>query len=184
MNSKSFLLRIASLVVGVAMVSYGVGAVIASRNVSDMETNPAWWLQVIALVGGGVTACTWPLLAANKDRPKEKITPAIIRPNKPTASPDKLVCNCNCDCMSKAVNADERKDLDALHHLSDRLADQPQGLALCRQLQDCLFEKHHGVHDNVAIESTLNASVGEIQLTRSTSKGSSAKDREAPNNGE
>jgi hypothetical protein len=68
--------------------------------------------------------------------------------------------------------------------LADRLADQPQGLAFCRQLQDCLFEKHHGAHENVAVESSLNATAGEIQLSRSTSQGLSVQDKkEDPSDG-
>ena len=180
MNSST-LIRVTSLVLGVALVSYGVGAVIASRNVSGMETNPTWWLQVIALVGSGTTACVWPLLTA---KGQAVVTPVIIRPDKkPLADKSKGNCTCRC-CSSEIVEPAERKDLDSLHHLADRLSDQPQGLAFCRQLQDCLFEKHHGVHDNVAVESILNASVGEIQLSRSTSKGFSAKDKGEESDGE
>ena len=35
----------------------------------------------------------------------------------------------------------EYKDLSAVHHLAERLSESPEGVELCKQLQNYLFEE-------------------------------------------
>jgi len=146
-------LPILMTVCGVAIASYGVSAIAISRYV-DVQTHSVWWVQVLICLSVGLGLAAWPNLGVlqketpqPEPRPKPRPTPVPT----PTPTPD---IN-----EEMTLSATEQADLAALHHLSTRLLEIPEALAICRQLHDCVFELHHG---------SLNVTDGGTQLFESS----------------
>jgi len=118
---------------GLALVAYGIGGYITSR-MAQVETNLVWWAQAAGVVVVGGALFSWGLgrLLSKGGRP----TPVAVITN-----PNSRVRTTVSDGI---IDTQEQKDFEALHHMAARLRGNPQGLSLCRQLQDCLFELHHG----------------------------------------
>ena len=124
---------------GIAITSYGASAVVISRYV-DVQTHSIWWAQVLACLFGGLGLATLPNLKGVFQKETPQPEPEPEPESEPTPIP-----NVPDDKMKISVL--EQKDLAALHHLSTRLLEIPEALAMCRQLHDCMFELHHGSLD-------------------------------------
>ena len=118
---------------GLGLVVYGIGGYLTSQA-ADAEMNLNWWAQVGGVIGLGSVALLWglrrfifetgltPIAVINKPESRVRVVPKS----------DGIIDN------------QEQRDLEALHHMAARMRGNPQGLSLCRQLHDCLFELHHG----------------------------------------
>ena len=120
---------------GIALVLYGVGGYVTS-NLAGVETNLVWWAQVAGVVVVGGALSIWGLSVVMRDGSAAPIPVAVItNPKSRDRSPA---------TSDGIIDKQEQKDFEALHHMAARMRGNPQGLSLCRQIQDCLFELHHG----------------------------------------
>ena len=113
---------------------YGIGGYITSQA-ANAEMNLNWWVQIAVVVGMGSALLLWGLRRFIFE--DGLVTPIAVI-NKPES---------RVRVISKAdgiIDIQEQKDLESLHHMASRMRGNPQGLSLCRQLHDCLFELHHG----------------------------------------
>jgi len=124
----------AATLLGLGLVLYGVGGYITSQS-ADAEMNLNWWAQIVGVVGIGGVLLIWGLRRFLFDN--NLVTPIAVI-NKPE-SRVRVVPK-----SEGIIDGQEQKDLEALHHMATRMRGNPQGLSLCRQLHDCLFELHHG----------------------------------------
>jgi len=147
---------------GIGLVAYGVGGYLVS-NAADAEMNLVWWAQVAGIVVLGCVSAIWginrlvqgglvPTPIAVINTPESRVRPVI--------SHDGI------------IDKQEQKDNEALHHISSRMRGNPQGLSLCRQLHDCLFELHHGAivveeGHSVSFKSSLESNDEGTRLHRS-----------------
>ena len=121
---------------GIALVLYGVGGYVTS-NLATVETNLIWWAQVAGLVviGGGLFLWGYSRILKSNNG-------VIPIPLAVITNPKSRV---KVEAQSDGIiDKQEQKDFEALHHMAARLRGNPQGLSLCRQIHDCLFELHHG----------------------------------------
>lgn len=121
---------------GIALVLYGVGGYITS-NLAGVETNLVWWSQVAGIVvtGGGLFLWGLSRVLTNADSVTPIPVTVITNPKSRVRVPA---------TSDGIIDKQEQKDFEALHHMAARMRGNPQGLSLCRQIQDCLFELHHG----------------------------------------
>lgn len=121
---------------GVTLVLYGVGGYITS-SLAGAETNLIWWSQVAGVVVTGCVLFLWGLNRILKNDDSVTPTPVAVI----TSPKSRVQVPLTSDGV---IDNQEQKDFEALHHMAARMRGNPQGLSLCRQIQDCLFELHHG----------------------------------------
>ena len=140
------MLLVLMTICGVAIASYGASAVAISRYV-DVQTHSIWWAQVLVCLFGGLGLATLPNLKGmfQKETLQPDPGPGPRPRPRPTPTPPTPMPNVSDDEMK--ISMLEQEDLAALHHLSTRLLEIPEALAMCRQLHDCVFELHHGSLD-------------------------------------
>jgi len=108
---------------GSALIVYAASAVVASKY-TDVSTSLVWWVQVVLCVLAGIAIV---------------LLPDFLKKNNifKTNSEDNLEFDDN------VITSAEYQDLSAVHHLAERLSTSPEGVELCKQLQNYLFELHH-----------------------------------------
>ena len=147
---------------GGGLVVYGVGGYITS-NAANAEMNLVWWAQVAGLVVVGCVLGGWGI--NRLDRGGISPTPIAVI-NTPESRVRPVISH------DGVIDKQEQKDNEALHHISSRMRVNPQGLSLCRQLHDCLFELHHGAivveeGHSVSFKSSLESNDEGTRLHRS-----------------
>lgn len=126
---------------GIVFSVFPVLAVLSSL-VLPMKTPPQWWMTVIGTFVGSValTGVSYVKMPNFSNWFAKKVVPMDTKSDvdvTPEVEPEQ-----------KAM---ERKDLECLYHLSERVrvfGDQ-KSLDLCRSLQDRLFMLHHGMKEEV-----------------------------------
>jgi hypothetical protein len=101
---------------GSALIVYAASAVVASKY-TDVSTSLVWWVQVVLCVLAGIAIV---------------LLPDFLKKNNifKTNSEDNF-------------EFDDNVITSAVHHLAERLSTSPEGVELCKQLQNYLFELHH-----------------------------------------
>ena len=124
----------AATLLGLGLVLYGVGGFVTSQA-ADVEMNLNWWAQVGGVIGLGGVLLVWGLKRFIFSA--DLVTPIAVI-NKPESRVRVIPKS------DGIIDNQEQRDLESLHHIAARMRGNPQGLSLCRQLHDCLFELHHG----------------------------------------
>ncbi len=131
---------------GAALAIYAVVAVFMSRG-SYLQSDVLWWGRVVTclLVGSGVSCWGCSLLAEQR-RALSAVSDDVLRPPRNGAQSSCCCADCgceNCVCDSPTINCTEQRDLAALHHISERMRECPEGRKLCKELQAHFFDVHH-----------------------------------------
>lgn len=124
--------RTGLIALGVALFLYGAGAV-AFSMVKPVKTTGQWYLTVAGFMatGAAVSGGAYKLLGT-----KETTNMGLIQTtDKAKILPDKI-----------ELDAKQLADFECMNHLTTRFsaAKDAEGIKLCRQLQDRIFELHHG----------------------------------------
>lgn len=145
--TQDLLIRLAVVAGGASLVLFATGAIVAS-GYNNVETNGLWWAQLVALIGGGSTACLWTVIRSSR---LSKLSPG--KESTPASGKCCTSCGCcsscdcsSCDCcssVSNSISTEDMKDLNALYRLSSQMADHEEGLGLCRKIHDLLFVKRN-----------------------------------------
>ena len=143
---------------GTGLVLYGSAAVVYSRFV-DVQTDLGWWGQAAGIIGSGIAMLAWPWIrrivferGENSDTAvlskaiKDACTPADC--GAPRLPLTELV-RCNC---SHQLTSDALRDIEALHRLASRLREHKEGVELCRDINDSLFDIHHAVSSDADVQ--------------------------------
>lgn len=156
-------LSLAMIAGGAVLSAYAIGAVVVNRIDGGAPTF-SWLAQTGACLALGLgCACGGVFAQASK-----AVGPTPER--DPQFDP----------LASTIIKPEAQRDLCALHYLAQRLQKSPEALALCKQMQDCIFELHHGVLlDSDSTEQTFSSSVkvkdGGVVLTREYSAAAKAR---------
>jgi hypothetical protein len=143
---------------GAGLVLYGSSAVVYSRFV-DVHTDLGWWGQAAGIIGSGIVMLAWPWLRGivfgrGKRDDAEVVSEAIKEACTHVAGdmswpPVVETVRCNC---SHQLTSDSLRDIEALHRLASRLRDHKEGVELCRDINDSLFDIHHAVSSDADVE--------------------------------
>lgn len=121
-------LPLAMIAGGVVLSVYAIGAVVVNRVSGGVPTFP-WLAQTGACLALGLgCVCGGFFVRAGKS-----VGPTPE--NNPQFDP----------LAATIIKPEAQRDLCAIHYLAQRLQKNPEALALCKQLQDCIFELHHGI---------------------------------------
>jgi len=121
-------LSLAMITGGAVLSVYAIGAVVVNRIDGGAPTF-SWLAQTGACLALGLgCACGGVFAQASK-----AVGPTPER--DPQFDP----------LASTIIKPEAQRDLCALHYLARRFQKSPEALALCKQMQDCIFELHHGV---------------------------------------
>jgi len=171
------------IVVGVALVSYAAAAIVFVKQSGVIPELP-WLAQTGACLAAGVAAACWGFTV--KPEVVASVTNRVAwgtkRPYQPPPRTDPAADGPQKNIFDpKLIDLEEQRDLSALHHLAERVRDNHEALALCKQLQDCIFELHHGsLDDGDPAKKTFTSSV-EVRGGATTIKRESvAEAAEAP----
>ena len=150
------------IVAGVGLASYAAAALVFVKQ-SGVTPEFSWLAQTGACLAAGVAAACWGFTVT-----ADVLAPATSRvewgkkrPYRPPPRPDPATeCSQKNLFDPKLIDLEEQRDLSALHHLAERVRDNHEALALCKQLQDCIFELHHGgLDDGDPAKKTFTSSV-------------------------
>jgi hypothetical protein len=125
-------LRTGLIILGMVLFFYGAGAV-AFSMVKPVKTTGQWYLAVSGFM---VTGTLLGVGAYKILGTKETTNMGLIQnTDKAKILPDKI-----------ELDAKQLADFECMNHLTTRFsaAKDSEGIKLCRQLQDRIFELHHG----------------------------------------
>ena len=177
MNKKKLSLLL--LVSGAVLAGYSIAAIAFMRQSGDVP-GVSWIVQTGACLSAGIALSLWGgSLRTVSDPPR--VAWGTKRPYKPPERESSGKRAAEADLFDrKLIDLEEQKDLSALHHLAERVRDNHEALALCKQLQDCIFELHHGaLDDGDASKKTFTSSV-EVQGGTTTIKRESVAENSDP----
>ena len=175
MNKKRLSLLL--IVSGVALVAYSLAAVVFMRQ-SGVAPGVSWLVQTGSCISAGVALLLW---GGSIKAVPPRVAWGTKRPYRPPERESSEKCTSDDDLFDrKLIDIEEQQDLSALHHLAERVRDNHEALALCKQLQDCIFELHHGaLDDGDASKKTFTSSV-EVQGGTTTIKRESVAENHEP----
>lgn len=142
---------------GAGLILYGSTAVVYSRFV-DVHTDLGWWGQAAGIIGSGIAMLAWPWIRRIVfERGRDDDAVALSKAVKDACTPiegevsyppvmETVRCNC-----SHQLTSDALRDIEALHRLASRLREHKEGVELCRDINDSLFDIHHAVSSDADV---------------------------------
>jgi len=149
------------IVAGVGLVSYAAAGIVFMKQ-SGVTPEFSWLAQTGACLAAGVAAACWGFTVKSEPAPTvDRVFWGKKRPYRPPPRTELSDADSQANLFDpKLIDLEEQRDLSALHHLAERVRDNHEALALCKQLQDCIFELHHGgLDDGDPTKKTFTSSV-------------------------
>ena len=117
-----------NILIGLGIAGFGLFNIVQAQFI-DIDTTPLWWVKMLAssVVGLGFAGYElFPLIKLPKFKLQEK---SVDMPKE--LGPE------------ITIKTEEETDLECVFYLSERLKDMPEGLEMCRKINDLLFSLHH-----------------------------------------